>query len=283
MKKRTSVVVTGANGFTGSHLIKSSTSRDWEWVPLVHRGSGLEGEIIADFCSEEFSGTLRGIQNVDAVVHLGARVGWEGSSKEDLYVPNVLATAELVNWAKKKGAYFLFASAALIGGEKETRITKETPDSPMGDYLYSKFLAEEIIKFSGIQCSILRIAGIFGRNGPEHLGLNRAIHNALNGKAPVRYGKGLARRNYIYVEDLCDVIRFCIKNRVVGTHLVAGAQVNTVREMLDAICRVFLPGREPDVRSGAAGFDQVVEPSAHLPLGRSFIDALHHIGQSQTG
>ena len=283
MKKRMRVAVTGANGFVGSHFVRSLTSRDWEIVPLVHGGSGLENEVIADFCSDDFCGMLNRLKEIDAVVHLGARTGWDGSCKEDLYVPNVLATAELVKWAKNRGTYFVFTSAALIAGIKETRITEATPDHPQGDYLYSKFLAEEIIKYSGIHCAILRISGIFGGNGPAHLGLNRAISNALKGEVPVLYGTGLIRRNYIYVEDLCNMIQFCIQNRLTGTHLVAGAQVDTVKGMLEAICRVFLPGRAPDLRRGEDGSDQIVETSAHFPPGRSFIDALRHIDQGRRG
>ena len=46
----------------------------------------------------------------------------------------------------------------------------------------------------------MRFPGIYGFGGPDHLGINVSIKNALNNKRPVLFGDGLARRNYIFVE-----------------------------------------------------------------------------------
>jgi len=131
---------------------------------------------------------------------------------------------------------------------------------------------------SGVKCGILRIAGVFGKNGPSHLGINVAIDNALKGVAPVQYGEGAVKRNYIYVEDLCSAIGFCIEQGLEGTHLVAGSSVNLVSEMLEIICETLLPGRRPQrAASERAVSDQIVEHSTDLPRGRSFKESLKDI------
>jgi UDP-glucose 4-epimerase len=197
---------------------------------------------------------------------------------EKLFKPNVLATAELADWSKSIGAYFLFSSTAIVFGSRNPHITSSSKLELDTDYGYSKWLAEELIKMSGVKCGILRIGGIFGKNGPSHLGINMAIENALNGVVPVQYGDGAVKRNYIYVEDLCNVIKFCIERRLEGTHLVAGASVNLVSEMLEIICGTFLPGQKPKrAASERAACDQIVEHSACLPCGRSFEEALRDI------
>lgn len=272
-----SVLITGANGFVGRHLLNKLESSDWSVIPLVHRKIGWENEIVLDFCDSNFCETINLLPQVDAVVHLGAKIGWDGSPRKELFVPNVFATGVLANWGNKIGAYFIFASAAIVCGSRNLRITSESKSNPDTDYGYSKWLGEEIIQMSGVKHAILRIAGIFGSGGPSHLGLNKTIDDALHGKIPVQYGTGKIRRNYIYVEDLSDIIIHCIENEVEGKHLVAGSSINTVAEMLQIICDKLLPGSHPEYIEGRKGYDQVLTPSPVLPKGRTFGEAIEHI------
>ena len=272
-----SVLITGANGFVGRNLLIGLEGTDWNIVPLVHRKMGLTNEIVLDFCSDDFNTLLNTLPKVDVVVHLGAKIGWDGSSRQDLYVPNVLATAELVNWTNKIGASFIFASAAIVCGVQSPCITSESKPNPDTDYGYSKWLAEELIMMSGVKYTILRISGIFGKNGPQHLGINKAIDNALNGEIPVQYGGGKIKRNYIYVKDLVDIIIHCMENQIEGIHLVAGSSTNTVADMLQIICDKILSGTHPISLDGTDGQDQVVMLSPILPRGRIFEDAIEDI------
>lgn len=274
MKK---VLITGANGFTGRALIRTLEDYRWQVIPLTQWETGLKNEVTVDFCDERFVGILQTLPPVDAVVHLGARVGWDGSSRSELFQPNVVATAELVQWAKQNNSYFVFASAALICGERSTHIKAGCGLNTDNDYLYSKWLGEEIVKMSGITHAILRISGIFGKGGPPHLGINTAISNALQGTPPVRYGGGKIKRNYIYVKDLCNIIKYCIDRSVEGTHLVGGSSGNTIAEMLESISAILQPGTAPETRPGSGGQDQIIEPSPQLPKGRTFEQALYDI------
>jgi nucleoside-diphosphate-sugar epimerase len=277
MYKMKKVLITGANGFTGSHLIRELENSEWEIIPMDQKRGGLKNEVVADFCDKGFTRVLETLPRVDAVVHLGARVGWDSGTREELFQPNVLATAELVQWVKQQNSYFVFASAALIAGERNPHINDVSLINTENDYLYSKWLGEEIIKMSWVQYGILRISGIFGKNGPSHLGINNAIAGALKGIPPVQYGDGKIKRNYIYVKDLCRIIKYCIDHTIEGSHLVGGSEVNTVGEMLETICRVLLPGKRPDVQPGNSGHDQVVDSSRSLPKGRTFKEAIEDI------
>lgn len=274
MKK---VLVTGANGFTGLHLVQELTGSQWQVLPMVQEKTGFQNEIVVDFCDPTFGQTLESLPPVDAVVHLAAMIGWYGGTRADLFQPNVYATAQLVQWAKKNGSKFVFASAALICGETNTHITAGCPMNTRNDYLYSKWLGEEIIKMSGIPHAILRISGIFGKNGPSHLGINKAIDAALNGTPPVQYGQCKGKRNYIYVKDLCQIIRFCLEQNITGTHLVGGPEPVAIAEMLNTICKHLLPGQTPEHRPGDPGRDQIIDHSPHLPKARPFQQAITDI------
>lgn len=275
MKK--SVLVTGANGFVGRPLFSALQSSDCDVIPLVHNKSGLPNEIVLDLCSDEFNQQINALPKVDAVVHLAAKIVFGDSLKSNLFVSNVLATAELANWGRKIDAHFIFASSVVVCGVKNPYIDSESKPNPDTDYGYSKWLAEELIKMSGVKHTILRISGIFGKHGPQHLGINKAIDNALNGEIPVQYGYGKIKRNYIYVKDLVDIIIYCMENQIEGNHLVAGSSPNTIADMLQIICNKILPETHPIYLSGKDGQDQVVKPSTILPRGRRFDDAIEDI------
>ena len=273
---KNSVLVTGASGFAGRSLLGLLKSEHYHVIPLVRTPKKLPNEIILDFTDDNFVQKVQKLPRVNAIIHLGAKVDWK-ATKSDLFVPNVLATTTLVNWAKNIGAYFVFASTATVCGVNNPLITKDTKPNPDTNYGYSKWLAEEIINTSGVEYLILRISGIYGRDGPQHLGINNAITGALQGKPPIQFGKGDIMRNYICVGDLSKIIVDCLKKKVTGVHLVAGPEPLSIAEMLKTICEIFLPGKSPIYRDGEKGFNQIVEHSDALIPGRKFREALEHI------
>jgi nucleoside-diphosphate-sugar epimerase len=275
MRKK-KVMITGANGFIGKEVVHELSGRGFEVVPLVRTKAGLNGEIAIDFCDRGFYDLIYSLPKVDAVVHLGAKIGWSGAGKSELLLPNVITSAVLANWAHSHGAYFIFASAAIVCGVRNPAISLASIPNPDTDYGYSKFIAEEVIKMSGVRAAILRIAGVFGLNGPEHLGLNRAITGALNGKVPVIKGTGQIKRNYIYVKDLSRLIVMCLEKEIEGTHFVAG-QIYSIEEMMMVICRIILPGQKPEYHEGEVGQDQIVETSLISNEEHAFENAIRDI------
>lgn len=275
------LLITGASGFIGSMLLKQLSNSDWPIIPVVRKARGFKNEIVIDFCAPNFTTAINTLPKVSTIIHLGASVGCDGKTREVLFEPNVLATAELANWAYKNNVYFIFASTIMVCGVKNSYITSESKPNPDTDYGYSKWLAEEIIKISGVKHAILRISGVFGKGGPHHLGINKSINDALNGLIPIQFGYGSIKRNYIFVKDLCSMLNFCCENKVEGTHFVAGSYINTISEMLKIICDVFLSGKQPTHHDGNFSQDQVVECSTTFPKTRSFSEAIEDIKKDE--
>lgn len=272
MKKKTALV-TGASGFIGQATIESLNSNGWHVIP-VSRGVTCEHGIKLDFESPSIFSDLLRIGKVDAMIHLGTKVGFGQEPLRDLFLANVAATSSLVTLARHIGSHFVFASAALVAGTRQSFINDETAENADTAYMQSKLLAEQIIEASGIDAAILRIGGVFGLNGPAHLGLNRAIQSAACGQPPVQVGSGSARRNYAYVKDVAAIIVDVLERKITGRHLVAGTETLTVQEMLQTVCDVFLPGQSPLLKLGDEAGDQVIMPSTSLLPTRSFKSAL---------
>lgn len=274
-KKR--VLVTGASGFIGKSVLNMLKGTSCTAIPLMRKQMGFENEIIVDFCDEGFQKRLQSLPRVDVIVHLGAKVSLGQTPLNQFIKPNLDATRQLAYWASKTKAYLIFASTAMVCGSKNKYITEISEPTPDTNYAHSKWLAEEEVVASGADFAILRIAGVFGKDGPKHLGINRSIDNALKSISPVQCGDGKIRRNYIYIKDLVDTIKFCIDNKIKGRYLVAGSAVNTISDMLSMICEVLLPGKKPERKEGRSGYDQIVESSPRLPRGSTFKEALRDI------
>ncbi|MBU1808348.1 MAG: NAD(P)-dependent oxidoreductase [Candidatus Omnitrophica bacterium] len=275
------ILITGANGFVGRTVYDKCLALGWNVIPVVRKPGYFSNEIVVDFAGPCFYEEIWSFPHVDAVVHLAANIGWDGSSRESFFRPNVLATTALADWARESNAYFVFSSTAIVCGVGSKFIDDESKPNPDTDYGFSKWLAEEVINMSGVECAVLRISGVFGRCGPGHLGINRSILDASKGLSPVMTGSGAIRRNYIYVKDLADIIIYCVKNRILGTHLVGGSKSNTVLEMLQTIRDTFSLRDEINCRPGKEGHDQMVKVSSTLPAGRLFEDAIRDINEDE--
>lgn len=271
------VLVTGYAGFLGQNTVSALRNDGWQII-LAGRTAPEAIEHLSYLRMDlEEPGQileLRDKCHPDAIVHLACKVGWSGESEELLFTPNALATGCFAHLAKHWKARMVFASAAVIHGASTQNISRQSPLDPDTAYARSKLLAEELISASGIQCCTLRMGGLFGLDGPGHLGLNRAISGAIGGTRPTVAGAGDARRNYLYVKDAAAAIVAALSNGIEGIHLLAGNDVLAIKEMLQHICDVFLAGQRPDFAEGGPARDQIISSSGSLPRGRGFREAL---------
>ena len=270
------VLVTGATGFLGRATVPALAEAGWQ----ITRGSRSAAEPLAkgvvrlDLAEPATLLALAKQARFDAIVHLGARVGWTSETEAELFVPNVLATGCLAYLAGLWDARLIFASAAIVHGVRQETIESDSPLCPDTAYAKSKWLGEQLLATSNTKHCVLRIAGVFGANGPVHLGLNRAIGGAIKGEPPLQIGSGKALRSYVYAKDVAQAIVYALQEHLGGIHLLAGHEVISISEMLQAVCDTFSPGQHPVVKGGPEAMNQVVKPSTFLPATRGFREAL---------
>lgn len=268
------VVVTGATGFIGRFCCKCLESNGFDVVKV---GRSKTDDVYCDLMDPDSVWSLRNLPAYKTLIHLGAHVGWDGSSLENMYVPNVLSTALIADITRKQDAHLIFASAAIIAGLNTERISASS--EPKSDTLYakSKELAEQCLRASGVDSAILRIGGVYGPNGPQHLGLNRTLQEALMGNPPVIFGDGSGKRNYIYVKDLALILARVVKERVLGTHLVSGSEELTIAQMYHSVCDVFKIKSGPRFVEGDSSRTQIIVASPAFSGQSLFSDSLEAI------
>lgn len=210
----------------------------------------------------------------DAIINCGASVDISKNSLARQVPVNCLAPGILATWASRHGALFVQTSTIVVHGVQVVRADHLAPVQPDTDYARSKSLAEELIKASGCRSTIIRIGGIFGISGPDHLGLNRTIRSAASGTVPTVKGDGAALRNYIHVRDAALALLDATQDELCGVFRLGGSEVLSMKEMLQKVCDVYLPGQSPIYKEGPTTTDQIVEPSPELRASRSFIESL---------
>jgi UDP-glucose 4-epimerase len=272
------IILTGSSGFLGTWTYNRLSESGHDIIPMDKKSSGLEKEIIIDLSSLETQEILRIVKDAQAIIHIASVVDFSESFNKEIFEVNTLLSFRLARIAKLINSHFVFISGSFVHGRHSNKINKGVEDNPDLPYSLSKWLAEKLIEETYDKVTILRVCGIFGLNGPTHLGINKSISLALKEKVPpIVYGNGLGRRNYIYVKDVSKNINFIINNKIYGRFYVAGKEILSIKEMAEQICEVLLPNNLPLFVQGKETYDQIVEPSIELPTSITFREALYDI------
>src|SRR5690348_5091439 len=133
-----SVLVTGATGFIGRHLVPRLRSEGQE-VLEVSRAAGD----VADHS------TWRRLPRTDVVVHLAAQsfVPESWHRPETFLRTNALGTIEALEYCRVHRAHLVFPSSYMYGDAARQPIPETTPLEAKNPYALSKKLAEEACEF----------------------------------------------------------------------------------------------------------------------------------------
>ena len=209
------VLVTGAAGFLGEHLISSLVETDVIITALditkpnpelVNRDADRISWVQADLTLDDLSNHLSG---VDTVYHLAAKY-LPGNSKEilnELFSLNVNGTRNVAEAAVSLGVKkFIHISSVAACESSDRVIITEDSGTPVTSYGHSKLKSEQVV----IDCAsnkmeylILRPTALFGEN---HLGSIFEMVKAIMQKRYLIIGKGYNHVNFLYVKDLVDIL-----------------------------------------------------------------------------
>lgn len=261
----------GAGGFLGNATLGTLRQQAVDVVAVSR--TPTSGYVACDIADPiQLLGLLDRVKP-SIVINAAVRADFD-ATVDQLFSVNVLAPALIASWCANNQAYLVQVSGTIVHGSEKERIGADTPIAPNSGYGLSKYLADQICEVSGSRCAIVRIGAIFGKRGPDHLGLNRALRAAAQGLPPTIVGKGKARRNYVHVDDAARAIVSCLNSQPTGVLYCAGSEVLTIAEMMTLIGLVYLEGTLPFNKDGPEALDQIVEVSQQLPRARPFRVAL---------
>lgn len=259
------IVVTGAGGFIGSHLVEALASRGARVRALVHYNSqGSIGalrhvgpatraaiEIIGGDVQDPHT-TRSLVRGAHAVFHLAALIGIPYSyvAPASYVATNIGGTLNLLEAARAEGLeHVVVTSTSETYGTAQYRpIDEAHPAVAQSPYAATKVGADQLAlsyhrSFSTPVC-VVRPFNTFGPRQSERALIPTIVAQALHTSGPLRLGALEPRRDFTYVTDtVAGFLTLAEQREAVGRAVNVGSgTVYSVAEVVDVVGRVL--GRE---------------------------------------
>jgi GDP-D-mannose 3',5'-epimerase len=264
MTAKPRILVTGAGGFIGHHLVKR-LKNDGFWVrgvdlkPADYETSPADEFVLLDL--RLWENCLKATKDIDQVYNLAADMGGIGyitANHADIARNNTLINTHMIDASRLNGvSRFLFSSSACVYPQyrqKDPDVTplKEIdaiPADPEPGYGWEKLFAEELCRYYkkdyGFETRIVRFHNVYGPLGTYEGGkekapaaISRKVALAEDGGEIEVWGDGQQTRSFMYVDDCVEgLIRLMASDFSEPLNLGTDRLV-TINELIDLVSAI---------------------------------------------
>lgn len=210
------VLVTGATGFIGRHLVTYLAQRGIDVRTLGRHAFQSPDHVIADV-REDFSAQAVGC---DCIVHLAGLADASASYERarDFARVNVLGTLNALEAAKRHNAAVVFASSQRVYRPSARPIAEESALAPVDPYgltkLQSEQWAELYARLHGIPVTILRLFSVYGpgQTAGTSSGVVSILLRVAREGQPLRV-RARQVRDFVDVRDVVRAFDLAVRRR----------------------------------------------------------------------
>jgi CDP-paratose synthetase len=210
------VLVTGATGFLGSHLVKALLA-DGYCVAILKRSfsktwriDDVMNQVISfDLDRVSLTDVFTSLKKIDTVIHTATSYGRNGESCTQLLETNVVFPLNLLETA--------------ISFNTDTFLNTDTffnTDTILSSYLSTYSLSKkhfqdwgkQIAQQKAIKFINLKLEHIFGAGDDDSKFVTYIIKSCLNNVEELKLTKGEQKRDFIHVDDVVAIYQFLLDN-----------------------------------------------------------------------
>lgn len=259
------ILVTGAGGFIGGHLVKclktsgASQIRAVDIKPLADwylRTPGVQ-DVVLDL--QDKRNCYEATEGVDVVFQLAADMGGMGfiENNKALCMLSVLTNTHMLLAAKDQGVklFFYSSSACVYNGEKQTNpdvvALKEEdayPALPEDGYGWEKLFSERMCRHFeedfGMQCRVARFHNVYGPYGTWDGGREKApaaicrkvIAAKQSGDHSIEiWGNGEQTRSFMYIDDCTKGVLAIAESEIHEPINLGSSELVTINQLVDIV------------------------------------------------
>lgn len=252
------VIITGAAGFIGSHVIERFVEEYGDkffiavdkltYAADMNHLSAIVDKPNFQFIHADITDLpmmLEITSGASVIINLAAESHVDNSFQNSLPFThtNTIGTHVLLECCLQNSVeHFIHVSTDEVYGENNTNIgfAEDQFFNPSNPYSASKAAAEMIVQSFqhsyGVKNTIVRANNIFGpRQFPEKL-IPRTILRLKNGLPALLHGSGANKRCFLHVNDFCDAILLLFQQKKLGSFNIASADEYENREIVQMAC-----------------------------------------------
>lgn len=220
--KNKRVLVTGADGFIGSHLVEAlleenckvrafccyNSFNSWGWLDSLPKETLQQVDVFTGDIRDP-NGVRTAMKDIDVVFHLAALIAIPFSyHSPDSYIDtNVKGTLNIVQAVKDLGIerVLVTSTSEVYGTAQYVPIDENHPRQPQSPYSASKIgadcIAESFYRSFDLPLTIVRPFNTFGPRQSARAVIPTIITQLLNGKTEIKLGDVTPTRDLVYVKD----------------------------------------------------------------------------------
>ncbi|MDO3385011.1 NAD-dependent epimerase/dehydratase family protein [Gilvimarinus sp. SDUM040013] len=210
------VLVTGAQGFIGSSLIKSLSNGQYAVAGASHSlTDSAQLQLRAGESVAELAHKLKGYTAIIHTAGLAHIAKPDARQVKEFYHVNVGFTEKLAIAAGAAGVtHFIFLSSIGVNGNGVSRhYTEHDEPAPVSAYAESKMMAEQTLwqaaRESALKVTVLRLPLVYGLGCKGNM---RSLLRFVNSGFPVPLARVRNKRSLLGIDNLADILMRTINN-----------------------------------------------------------------------